>query len=220
MVGIFIVPIPLVADRLDREVGRGRIILMGEQPDRGHRDRHQDQHRHQRPDDLQRGIVGGARRRRIGAAPVAEDRPSRAAASTKSEITVISGIRITSWNQAASWPIGVTCSCRPRRPSGWPMPGVGAVRGGAATAGAPDAAASAGGRRLSLRRRAAASWRCAAAARRRPAARRLASAARGRQAEGGGDGGELEKSLHLNPLDPPVEAARIRAPEGRFAPAL
>jgi hypothetical protein len=44
----------LVADHLDRQVGRRRRILVAQQPDRRDRDRDQDQHRDQRPDDLDR----------------------------------------------------------------------------------------------------------------------------------------------------------------------
>ena len=108
------------------------------------------------------------------------------------------------------------------RPSGWPMPGVGAVRGGAAAraaaaAGAAAAAFAGGGRRRRARRR-----RARAPARRRPEParrRRRRQSGRGRQAEGGGDGGELENDLHLDPLDPP-RGGWIRPPPGALRAGL
>ncbi len=49
---------------------------------------------------------------------------------TKIEMIVMIGIRITSWNQSASWPIGVTCGWKPIAPVGWPTVASGAVRAG------------------------------------------------------------------------------------------
>ena len=72
IVGILVGPIPLVTDHLDGEIGRRRRILRRQQPDRRDRNRHQDQHRNQRPDDFQQGVMRGARRLRIGAAAEAE----------------------------------------------------------------------------------------------------------------------------------------------------
>ena len=58
IVGILVGPIPLVADHLDGQVGRRRRILVAQQADRGDRDRHQDQHRDQGPDDLDQRCCG------------------------------------------------------------------------------------------------------------------------------------------------------------------
>ncbi len=79
IVRIIVRPIPLVAGDLDRHVRRRRRILRAEQPDRGDCDPDQDEHRNQRPDHLDKGVVRIARRRRIAAAPVAVDRPQQQA---------------------------------------------------------------------------------------------------------------------------------------------
>ena len=123
---------------------------------------------------------------------------------------MISGSRMMSWNQRASWPIGLTCSCKPIwSPRGWPMPAVGAVRGGAAGVGGiagrgrrggtslPAAGAGAGARRAG----AGAPRQSERALRHWPGGRLGGRA--GRQAECGGDGGKLENNLHLNPCKPP-----------------
>ena len=103
----------------------------------------QDQHRDQRPDDLDQRCCARSRRRRVGAAAKAEhrvqqqqqhedaDRPRTASAGPL-------------WKPAASRPIGVTCSWMPLRPgSGTPIPAVGTEWTGAAV----DARLPAAGRR-------------------------------------------------------------------------
>ena len=130
---------------------------------------------------------------------------------------MISGIRIMSWNHRPRTPIGLTgllqAVIRPR--SGWPMPGVGAVGAGAATAGAAAALL-----RGSIRGRRGAAAR---GVRRGGCAERGAAGVGegrgGRHPEGGGNGEQLEKDLHLGPCGPPRQAAGFGRP-GAPAPAL
>ncbi len=62
VVGIFVRPVPLVARRLDRDVGLFRAVQVIEQPERGNRDTDEDDHRHHRPQHLHQRIVRGAAR--------------------------------------------------------------------------------------------------------------------------------------------------------------
>ena len=67
VVRIGVGPVPLLAGRLDGQVGRRGVELVEQEAERRDRDRHQDQHRHHRPGHLEQRVVGGPRRRRIGA---------------------------------------------------------------------------------------------------------------------------------------------------------
>ena len=67
VIRIVVAPVPLLAGRLHGQVGLRHVELEEQQPERRHRDRHQDDDRNDRPDHLEQRVVGGARRRRIGA---------------------------------------------------------------------------------------------------------------------------------------------------------
>ena len=62
VVGIFVAPVPLVARHLDGQVGLRHLELLEEHGQREGADQDEDQHRQQRPGDLEPGIVGEARR--------------------------------------------------------------------------------------------------------------------------------------------------------------
>ena len=70
---IFIGPEPLLADRLDGDVGLGNGALEIEQPEAGHRDHHQDDHRDDGPGDFQKRVVMHLGRGRIGAGAELDD---------------------------------------------------------------------------------------------------------------------------------------------------
>ena len=80
MIGIFVGPEPLVADRLQRHgvFWRG-FELIGEQREAGERDPGEDQHGDQRPRDLEASVVAGLRRHRIGGAAIPDDHPDQQA---------------------------------------------------------------------------------------------------------------------------------------------
>ena len=84
VVGIFVGPVPLMADRLDGQVGLRDHVLDVEQPERRDGDDDQDQDRHHRPDHLDQRVVRGARRRRVGAFVEAQhaDQPSSPSTNT------------------------------------------------------------------------------------------------------------------------------------------
>ena len=66
VIGIGVAPVPLLAGRLDGEVGLGNVELQEQQPERRHRDGDQDQHRNQGPGDFDQGVVGGLGGDRVG----------------------------------------------------------------------------------------------------------------------------------------------------------
>ena len=206
MIGIFIFPIPLVADRLDGEIGRGRRILVGEKPDRGHRDDDQDQHRNQRPDHFERGIMGVARRRRVGAAPVADDHPAEQRQHEQrdhrdqrhQDDVVEPGGLVADRADLVLKPVAAVGLAHARRRRGARCGGRGRGRG-------------VGRSLLADGRRGRNGGRCG----RRGRGERRG----GRQAEGGGNGDQLGESLHLRPCDPPGGRLDSGAP-GALAGAL
>ena len=64
LVGIVVGPVPLVAGHLDGEGGIDGLVAVVEQPERRDGDDHQDEDRHDRPGDLEHGVVGRRRRHR------------------------------------------------------------------------------------------------------------------------------------------------------------
>ena len=196
IVGIGIGPIPLVAGHLDGEIGLGRrSYWCGEQPDRRHRDRHQDQHRHQRPDDLERRYCGWCATapdwRRGGSGRSRQSSRSR----TKTEIDDDQRHqdRVVEPDGRRT-PIGVNCGWR-RELSAVGLADAGRRRGAARRRGRRRGAGRVGRLRHGAAGGRLAGADAAPAARRGAGARRGAARRRerrlgrgGRQSEGGGDG--------------------------------
>ena len=89
LVRVGVVPVPLPALHVDRQVRVARPVLVVDQAEGRDGDHHQDQHRHHRPGDLEHGVVAGARRRRVGDFAEAPHAHSASSAITKIVMTMM-----------------------------------------------------------------------------------------------------------------------------------
>ena len=87
MIGVFVTPIPLIADSLDRELGRRDLairitrdrVLQIQQREREERDHDKDQNRNTGPDNLEQRVVAELGRYRVRFLVVANDDPAEQA---------------------------------------------------------------------------------------------------------------------------------------------